>query len=522
MGTESIQTLAEICSYWARKAPDRTAIVAGDQEWTFGRVEEDAKRVAQGLASAGVGAGDRVAFLDKNVPEYFPQLFGGAKLNSVSVAVNWRLAPPEMEFIINNSEAKVLFVGPEFLDHIAKIELTTVDLIIVNGDPGSTGHQSFEAWMAGLEPADVDVKIGAEDTCYQLYTSGTTGLPKGVEITNANFLHTMSVGADNWGLHEEATNLVAMPLFHIAGSGWAVAGWYCGARTILAREVNPMEIIELIPQHGISHALLVPAVLQFILAVPGSTEADFSTMEAVTYGASPITEAVLAGSIALFDCKFIQAYGLTETTGGVVQLDPEDHDPGGERAHLLRSAGKPWGDVELRIVDAISLEDMADGEVGEVWVKTAQNMKGYWKNPEATAAAFTEPGWFRTGDAGYMREGYLYIHDRVKDMIVSGGENIYPAEIENALMKHPSIADIAAIGVPDDKWGETVKAVVVAAGDGELSGDEVIAFAKENLASYKCPTSVDFVEALPRNPSGKILKTELRAPYWQGRERLVN
>ncbi len=521
-GIESMRTLADIGSYWAQAAPDRVALVAGDDQWTFAEVESDSCRVAQGLAAAGVGAGDRIAFLDKNVPEYFPHLFGGAKLNAVSVAVNWRLAPPEMEFIINNAEAKVLFVGPEFLDHIAKIELTTVSLIIVIGDPGSSGHITYADWIAQYEPVAPEVEIAGGDTCYQLYTSGTTGLPKGVEITNDNFLTTMSTGASAWEFHDEAVNLVAMPLFHIAGSGWAVAGWYCGAQTVLAREVNPMEIIDLIPARGITHALLVPAVLQFILAVPSSAEADFSTMEAVVYGASPITEEVLAGSLALFGCRFMQAYGLTETTGGVVQLDPEDHDPGGEKGHLLRAAGKAWGDVELRIVDASSLEDVADGEVGEVWVKSAQNMKGYWKNPEATAAAFTEPDWFRTGDAGYMNDGYLFIHDRVKDMIVSGGENIYPAEIENALMKHPSIADIAAIGVPSEKWGETVKAMVVAAPDTELDADEVIAFARENLAHYKCPTSVDFMEMLPRNPSGKILKTELRAPFWEGHERLVN
>jgi acyl-CoA synthetase (AMP-forming)/AMP-acid ligase II len=221
-------------------------------------------------------------------------------------------------------------------------------------------------------------------------------------------------------------------------------------------------------------------------------------------------------------------YGLTETTGAVTALMSEDHDPGGPRADLLRSAGKPWGDVEIRIVDADTGADLPPGEVGEIWIRTVQNMLGYWANPEATAAAFPEGkdengiGWFRSGDAGYVRDGFVFIHDRVKDMIVSGGENIYPAEIENVLMAHPGIADVAVIGVPDDKWGETVKAIVVPAAGADPSDAEIIAFARERMAHYKCPTSVDRIPALPRNPSGKILKTELREPYWAGRTRRVN
>jgi long-chain acyl-CoA synthetase len=311
-----------------------------------------------------------------------------------------------------------------------------------------------------------------------------------------------------------------MPLFHIAGSGWALAGMVNGAHTVMTKEVNPMEIIELIPTFGITHALLVPAVLQFVLAVPGASDADFSSMRTMVYGASPISEAVLVGSMALFGCDFVQAYGLTETTGGVVQLSPQDHDPGGERAHLLRAAGRPWGDVELRIVDVESRRDLADGQVGEVWVRSNQVMKGYWNNPGATCDAIVD-GWFRTGDAGYLRDGYLYIHDRVKDMIVSGGENIYPAEIENALMRHDGIADVAVIGIPSAQWGETAMAMIVRS-DPELDEHDVIDFARTQLAGYKVPRSVRWVEALPRNPSGKVLKTALRAPFWEGHDRQVN
>lgn len=519
--TAAIETLADIGRFWAAESPNKTALIAGGREWTYKGLDLESQQVAQGLLAAGVKPGGRVAFLDRNVPEYFPHLFGGAKINAVSVAVNWRLAPPEMEFIINNAEATVIFIGEEFLDHLAKMNLETVEHVIVIGDPGTTGHPTYSDWVGGYEAIEPEIEIQGEDTCYQLYTSGTTGLPKGVEITNANFCFAMSVGAPNWQLHNEAVNLVAMPLFHIAGSGWGLAGMYFGAQTVMLREVNPVEIIETIPQFGVTHGLLVPAVLQFILAVPAAQEADFSSVEAVVYGASPITEEVLVGSMKLFDCDFIQAYGLTETTGGVAQLDPADHDPTGDKAHLLRSAGKAWGDVQLRIVDAATGKDVPDGDVGEIWVKSKQVMKGYWKNPEATAASIDADGWFRTGDAGYLNDGYLFIHDRVKDMIVSGGENIYPAEIENALMKHPSIADVAVIGIPSEKWGETVLAIIVKA-EGGLDADEVVAFSRENLAGYKCPREVSFVEALPRNPSGKILKTELREPYWEGKERMVN
>ena len=232
---------------------------------------------------------------------------------------------------------------------------------------------------------------------------------------------------------------------------------------------------------------------------------------------------MLARSVELLGCKFWQAYGLTETTGAVVNLPPEDHDLAGPNRHRLRSCGKAGPGVELRIVDPETREDVPTGEVGEIWIRGPQVMKGYWNNDEATREAVDDDGWFRSGDAGYLDEdGYLYIHDRVKDMIVSGGENVYPAEVENVLMAHPGIADVAVIGVPHEKWGETAKAVVVMAPGSDPTPEEIIEFSREQLAKFKCPTSVDFVDALPRNPSGKVLKKDLRAPYWEGRERQVN
>jgi long-chain acyl-CoA synthetase len=363
----------------------------------------------------------------------------------------------------------------------------------------------------------------ADDVAFQLYSSGTTGRPKGVMLSNSNFFGLLPLAKDMWEIGPDAVNLVAMPLFHIGGGGWATAGMYEGATSVIVRELDPAALVRLIPERRITHAFLVPAVIQFMLGVPGVEEADFSSMRVVVYGASPISEAVLAKAVETFGCKFWQAYGLTETTGAVVNLPPEDHDLSGPDRHRLRSCGKAGPGVELRIVDPATGEDMALGEVGEIWIRSPQVMKGYWNQPEASADAIAGDGWFRSGDAGYLdADGYLYIHDRVKDMIVSGGENVYPAEVENVLMSHPAIADVAVIGVPDDRWGETPKAIVVLASGADVTEEDIIDFSRERLAKFKCPTSVDFVDSLPRNPSGKILKKDLRAPFWEGRERFVS
>lgn len=523
---DAIQSIGDITRVHAAERGTKTALHYEDRSWTYDDLDTEANRVAQALLAAGVAPQERVAFLDKNSPEYFPFLFGAGKVNAVTVAVNWRLAPPEMEYILGNAEAKVLVVGEEFLGHLEKMDLPTVETTIVIGSGG--GFTSYDDWVRGQTNEDPMIPSGRQDTCYQLYTSGTTGLPKGVELTNENFFSMLPAASGEWFFDADSVNLVAMPLFHIAGSGWGVVGLYNGGSNVLLRDIDPAAILDIIPRYGVTNALLVPAVLQFLLMTPGIDSTDFSTMRAMVYGASPITEEILVGSMKAMGCKFVQAYGLTETTGGVTILRADDHDPGGPRADLLRSAGQPWGDVELRIVDPASNEDMVDGDVGEIWCRTIQNMKGYWANDPATAEAFPEGkderglGWFRTGDAGYMKDGFLFIHDRVKDMIVSGAENIYPAEIENVLMAHPEVADVAVIGVPHEKWGETVKAIITPAAGADPSAEDLIAYTRENLAHYKCPTSIDRMEAIPRNPSGKILKTELRVPYWEGHDRMVN
>jgi long-chain acyl-CoA synthetase len=516
-----IKTLGDISRFHKATRPDEIALIysADNRQWTFADIDSEGCRVANALIALGVGSQDRVAYLDKNAPEYFTYLFGIAKLNAVSVAVNWRLAPPEMEYILNHSEAKVLLVGDQFLPHLAQMRLD-LQHVVVLGDPGATGYPTYEQWIAGQPATDPNYPAAPEDTCYQLYTSGTTGLPKGVETTHNNMIAVMGDGLAPIRMNETSVNLVAMPLFHISGSGWGVIGLYAGAKSILLRDVDMQEILRVIQAHGITHAVFVPAVLQFLLAQPNVNEIDYGSLASILYGASPISEQVLVNAVNTFKADFYQVYGLTETTGGITMLAPEDHDPGGPRANLLRSCGKPVINHEVRVVAAEG-RDAAEGEVGEIWIRGPQVMKGYWRNPEATRESITPDGWFKSGDAGYLIDGFLYIHDRVKDMIISGGENIYPAEIENVLMKHPGVADAAVIGVPSERWGETVKAIITRR-DPALTESDVLSFCRQNLAGYKCPTSIDWMDVIPRNPSGKILKVELRKPYWVGRDRNVS
>jgi long-chain acyl-CoA synthetase len=324
-------------------------------------------------------------------------------------------------------------------------------------------------------------------------------------------------------IDSSSINLIALPTFHIGGAGYAIVGMAQGAPTVLLRDFDPAGVVEALQRHRITNTFFVPAMLAAMAAVPGAASGDYSALRSILYGASPITEETLKLVMRTFGCDFIQVYGMTETTGAITQLPAADHDPDGPRAALLRSAGKPFDWVEVRIVDPDTGADRAPREVGELWTRSPQNMLGYWNNPEATAATIGADGWLRTGDAGYLDdEGYIFLTDRIKDMIVSGAENVYPIEVENVLATHEAVADVAVIGVPDDRWGETVKAVVVLRPGMAPDPAALIAYCRDRIAHFKCPTSVDFMDVLPRNPSGKILKRELREPYWRGRERRVN
>ncbi len=493
--------------------------------WTMREVGEASDRIARGLKALGIGPGDRVAALTKHTTECILLTLAACKVGAVFMPVNWRLAAPEVEFIVNDGKARFLVADAAFLPAVQKGAYPGVALTLATDR--AEGYESFHDWLARFEPLAEHHAAGASETALQLYSSGTTGLPKGVELTHANLLLPRSLFRDVWGFRAgKSVMFNALPAFHIAGIELALLTLLLGGETVVQPEFDPQKIIPAIGEHRVTHMFLVPAMIMVLVNTPGADKADYSSLERFAYGAAPISEKVLLDAMRVFGCGFLQVYGLTETTGAVTFLPQEDHAPNGPRAHLLRSAGKALPGVELRIVGA-SGKDASDGDVGEVWIRTAQNMKGYWNNPGATRDVFPEGqpadgGWFRSGDAGYLREGYLYIHDRIKDMIISGGENIYPAEVENALMKHPAVADVAVIGVPDEKWGEAVKACVVLKPATSADAGTLIAFAREQIAHYKCPRSIDFLPALPRNPSGKLLKYQLRKPYWEGLERRVN
>jgi len=515
------KTIAEIFRWRVGQSGEDIAQKFQDNETTYNELNSFSNKVAQGLIEEGCIPDSRVAYLGKNSDLFFEFMYGTIKARTVAVGVNWRLAPPEVTFILNDSKSEILFVGPEFYGLVEEIkeDITSIKKIITVGG----NHEEWEdyiAWRDSQLDEDPMLESNGGDDVIQLYTSGTTGHPKGVQLTNDNFSSCFFMNEDSMyrDMTEGDTNLVCMPIFHVAGTNMGIAGMVTGAKSIIIPEVDPSLILRLIEEEKIQHTLFVPAVILFLVQHPDSATADFSSLETVIYGASPITDDTLIKAMELMDCNFWQVYGLTETNGAITFLHPDDHDVSRGK---LRSCGKAGKDVGLRVVDEDD-NDVPVGEVGEVIIQSDNNMKGYWNRPEATAESIKD-GWFYSGDIGYFDdEGYLYIHDRVKDMIVSGGENIYPAEVENALVSHPNIADAAVIGIPDDRWGEATKAFIVQAEGEKLNEDEVISYVRTQIAGYKCPKTVEHIDELPRNPSGKILRKDLRAPYWEGKERNVS
>jgi acyl-CoA synthetase (AMP-forming)/AMP-acid ligase II len=522
---DRMPVLGDITRYHAGRKPNAVATWFEGRETTWRELDGRCSRIANALAAAGIGRGDRVAFVGKGCDEFFELLFGVAKAGAVLVPVGWRLAAPEIVQIVDDAEAPILFVGVDQLDRMDAFREGMPHVrTLVGMEGGGDGLQSFAQWRDTASPVDSQMTVSPDDVALQLYTSGTTGKPKGVMLSHRNILGGRRAAREAnmpWNIWtEDDINLVAMPLGHIGGVGWGIVGFLNGAKSVLAREFTPQVVLDAIEHRGVSKLFIVPAALQILLAQPRVREIDYSRLRYMLYGASPIALDLLKQATEVFGCGFAQQYGMTETTGTVVYLPPEDHVAEGNQR--MRGAGKPMPGVEIRITGP-ERKVLEPNEIGEIETRSIANMVGYWKQPEATAATLGADGWLRTGDAGYIdADGYLYIQDRFKDMIVSGGENVYPSEVESAIYGHPIVADVAVIGVPDEKWGEAVKAIVVLKPGAAPDVESILAFARSRVAGYKVPKSVDFIDALPRNPSGKILRRFLREPYWAGRERQVN
>lgn len=517
---ERMPHIADIPRIQAATRPGDVAFVFKGQNTSFLELEQRANRVANGLKTLGVTPDTRIAYLAGNTAIYYEMMFGAAKVRAVMTAVNTRLAGPEIEFILADARATVLFVGAPFYDLIDSIrdKLPTLTMIVAMDGP-YRDWPVYETWRDEQADAAPNLETFDADDVIQLYTSGTTGLPKGVMLTNGNYLDFMRQAAQlEWSSYDaEDAVMNAMPLFHVAGVNVGILSTAQGSKTVVLPEIDPGEILRLIEDQKIAHAFWVPAVILMLTQHPKFAETDFSSLKQVFYGASPIAEDLLKTAMTQMGARFTQLYGLTETVGAATYLPPEAHDPARQK---LRSCGVAWPDIDVRCVDENG-NDVKLGDVGEIIIKSGIVMKGYWNRPEATAEAIRD-GYFYTGDAGYFdEEQYLYIFDRVKDMIVSGGENVYPAEVENAIFGHPDVADVAVIGVPDDKWGEAVKALIVAKPGKNPAAEDIITWARERIAAYKCPKSVDLIDEMPRNPSGKILRKDLREPFWKGHNRRV-
>ena len=500
----------------AQDRPDQIALRFGERTTDYRSFDRHATQIANGFVAMGLKKGDRIAYFGKNSDRSVELCLAAGRAGMVFVPIIWRLAPPEVAFILEDAGAGVLFVEPEFADR-----LTFDGKKILTND-------SFDQWREGQSDKRVETEVGAHDAMLQLYTSGTTGLPKGVVLSHHNGTHLRPLMKQHniyWYCAEPGDSVIlAMPYGHIGGVGTALGAVLGGQELIIHREFDPALTISDVEKYRIKWLFLVPAAIGLMLAHPDAEQADFSSVRGLTYGASPIPLDLLKEGVARLKCDFAQLYGLTETFGTIISLSPDDHKPENivGREHVMKSAGKPLPGVEVRILNE-DLTPLPNGQTGEVAIRSECVMLEYWNRPEETQKAMLDGGWFRTGDAGMMDDnGYLFIQDRIKDMIISGGENIYPAQVESAIYGHPDIADIAVIGVPDDRWGEAVKAVVVRKAGSDLTEDGLIAYAKQQIAGFKCPKSVDFIEALPRNPSGKILRRELRAPYWEGKERAIN
>jgi len=517
--------LHDFLDYQARDFPDLEYASFEDRSITYEEARLLTNKIGNALIQLGLEKGDRIAYLSKNSLEYPLLMMGGSRSGVAPVPLNYRLAPPEWKYVIDDSAAKALFVSPEFVEGVNLIrdQLSTVEHFIVVGHDAADGFEAFYPWIESQADTPPEREIFPDDDLYQMYTSGTTGNPKGAVLTHSSVTTQIHQFQYRRNRERGERNLIVAPMYHTAATTTAW-GTMAAAGTLCIKEAfDPMDVLHELSEGGIAHVTLVPAMIQACLvAAPEAGDRSYESLQTISYGASPIAEETLRKAMDLFKCEFWQGYGMTETTAVLTQLSHDDHLRALDgNAQLLLSAGRAILGTKIKIVDDKDNE-VPCGTIGEICGRGPQIMSGYWNLPEETEKAL-KGGWMHTGDAGRIdEEGYVYIEDRLKDMIISGGENIYPREIENCLFQHEAIADCAAIGIPSERWGEAVHAVIALKPDAKITADEIVAFCRDRIAGYKCPKTVEFIDELPRNASGKVLKRKLREKHWGGQSRGVS
>ena len=511
--------------YWARERPDCEFAVQGDYRLTYGEALVAVNKLANAFVNSGLRQGDRIALLARNSIEYALLYYAASKSGVVPVPLNYRLAPPEWTYIVNDARARMFLVSGHHVEAVDALrgELRTVEHFICLDTTGAPGWDDYHGWVSAQPSIAPAILIDEEAELYQMYTSGTTGHPKGAILTHRAVI--ANIGQISLVVRGEpgARCLVVLPMFHAAAVSALFAPVSWGGSLYIHEEFHPAEVVRALSEERIAFTALVPAMIQACLVrVPEIASHRYEHLRIIYYGASPIAEETLRRAMEVFRCGFVQSYGQTEAAQAITLLLPSDHQRAlSQRPELLLSAGRPAVGTEVRIVDEND-NPVPKGTVGEVVVRGPQIMRGYWNLPKESAETLRN-GWLHTGDLGTLdEEGYLFMQDRVKEMIVSGGENVYPSMVENVLYQHPAIAEAAVIGVPDERWGETVKAIVVLRQGTTATEEEIIAFCRRKLGGFERPRSVDFVDSLPRNSSGKILKRVLREPYWVSQSRGIS
>jgi long-chain acyl-CoA synthetase len=500
------------------------ATVFGDRRQTWRELGERVPRVAAGLASLGAGPGERVAILSLNSDRYLETYLAAAWAGAVIVPLNIRWSRQENEDALRDCRAAILIVDKMFLTGGESLAaaLPGLRLIFSDDEAAPTDAEHYEDLLTRSAPMP-DAMRKREDLAGIFYTGGTTGRSKGVMLSHdnlmANTLNALSEGLFSGG----AIYLHAAPMFHLANGAAMFSLLLSGGVNVIVKAFNPEALMNAVEREKVTDVLLVPTMIQMLVDHPTLKSHDLSSLTRIVYGASPISEALLDRAIAaLPQAQFCQAYGMTELSPCATILHWKEHIGEGRAKGRHRAGGRAMLGCEVRIVDPND-QPVAQGVVGEIVARGDNVMMGYWERPDETARALAG-GWMHTGDGGYIDgDGFVYVVDRVKDMIISGGENVYSLEVENVVAQHPAVAQCAVVGVPSDEWGEQVHAVVVRKPGAEVSGKEIIVFCKERIAGYKCPRSVDVGDVpLPMSGAGKILKRELRRPFWEGKERRVN